>query len=125
METVPGYWIHRENAWARSSKSHDASGIYILGVTVSKRLHKRGLFARRRTVCVPLTSTNRIVRLAYCRQHRDWSIDQWATFLFTDESRFSLSTDSRRTLIWRQPRTHSLPSNVPEIDIYGGGGLMV
>ncbi|GFY10049.1 transposable element Tcb2 transposase [Trichonephila clavipes] len=23
METVPGYWIHREKSWARSSKSQD------------------------------------------------------------------------------------------------------
>ncbi|GBN43219.1 Transposable element Tcb2 transposase [Araneus ventricosus] len=65
------------------------------------------------------------VRLAWCREHRDWSVDQWATVLFTDESRFSLNTDSRRTFIWREPRTRYLPSNVREIDHYGGGGLMV
>ncbi|GBN47708.1 hypothetical protein AVEN_27277-1 [Araneus ventricosus] len=43
--------------------------------------------------------TNRGVRLAWCRYHRDWSTDQWATVLFIDESRFSLTTDSRRTFI--------------------------
>ncbi|GBM84805.1 hypothetical protein AVEN_217791-1 [Araneus ventricosus] len=52
-------------------------------------------------------------------------MDQWATVLFTDECRFSLNTDSRRTFIWREPGTHYLPSNVREIDHYGGGGLMV
>ncbi|GBN32974.1 hypothetical protein AVEN_153850-1 [Araneus ventricosus] len=94
-------------------------------VAVSKRLHETGLFARRPAVCVPLTSTNRRVRLAWCREHRDWSMDQWATVLFTDESRFSLNTDSRRMFIWREPGTRYLPSNVREIDHYGGGGLMV
>ncbi|GBM41877.1 hypothetical protein AVEN_161393-1 [Araneus ventricosus] len=86
------------------------------GVTVSKRLHETGLFARRPAVCVPLTSTNRRVRLAWCREHRDWSMDKWATVLFTDESRFSLNTDSRRTFIWEEPGTRYLPSNVCEID---------
>ncbi|GBN00006.1 hypothetical protein AVEN_211307-1, partial [Araneus ventricosus] len=51
-------------------------------------------------------------------------MDQWTTVLFTDESRFSLNTDSRRTFIWREPRTRYLPSNVREIDHYGGEGLM-
>ena len=54
--------------------------------------------------------------------HSDWSMEQWATVLFTDESRFSLNTDSRRTFIWREPGTRYLPSNV---DNYGGGGVMV
>ncbi|GBM88907.1 hypothetical protein AVEN_85940-1 [Araneus ventricosus] len=52
-------------------------------------------------------------------------MDQWATVLFTDESRFSLNTDSCRTFIWIEPGTRYLPSNVREIDHYGGGGLMV
>ncbi|GBN55318.1 hypothetical protein AVEN_57593-1 [Araneus ventricosus] len=102
-----------------------SQGTRVSRVTVSKRLHEIGLFARRHAVCVSLTSTNRRVRLAWCREHRDWSMDQWATVLFTDESRFSLNTDSRRTFIWREPGTRYLPSNVREIDHYGGGGLMV
>ncbi|GFV50209.1 HTH_Tnp_Tc3_2 domain-containing protein [Trichonephila clavipes] len=52
-------------------------------------------------------------------------MDQWAIILFTDESRFSLNTDSFRTFIWRKPGTRCLLSNVHEIDNYGGGGLMV
>ncbi|GBN58707.1 Transposable element Tcb1 transposase [Araneus ventricosus] len=93
--------------------------------TVSRRLHERGPFARRPAVRVPLTSVNRRVRLAWCRDHRDWSTDQWATVLFTDESRFSLTTGSRRTFIWRGPGTRYLPSNIREIDHHGSGSLMV
>ncbi|GBM63793.1 Transposable element Tcb2 transposase [Araneus ventricosus] len=121
--------IARRNRGATVSQlSRDlraATGTRVSRVTVSKRLHETGLFARRPAVCFPLTSTNRRVRLAWCREHRDWRMDQWATILFTDESRFSLNTDSRRTFIWREPGTRYLPSNVREIDLYGGGGLMV
>ncbi|GBM00746.1 hypothetical protein AVEN_150913-1 [Araneus ventricosus] len=97
--------IARLNRGATASQlSRDlyaATGTRVSRVTVSKRLHETGLFARRPAVCVPLTSANRRVRLAWCREHRDWSMDQWAIVLFTDESRFSLNTDSRRTFIWR------------------------
>ncbi|GBN60330.1 Transposable element Tcb2 transposase [Araneus ventricosus] len=121
--------IARRNRGATASQLsrdlYEANETRVSRVTVSKRLHETGLFARRPAVCVPLTSTNRRVRLEWCREHRDWSMDQWAIVLFTDESRFSLNTDSRRTFIWREPGTRYLPSNVREIDHYGGGGLMV
>ncbi|GBM17162.1 Transposable element Tcb2 transposase [Araneus ventricosus] len=121
--------IARRNRGATASQlSRDlyaGTGTRVSRVTVSKRLRETGLFARRPAVCVPLTSTNRRVRLAWCREHRDWSMDQWASVLFTDESRFSLNTDSRRTFIWREPGTRYLPSNVREVDYYGAGGLMV
>ncbi|GBM11017.1 Transposable element Tcb2 transposase [Araneus ventricosus] len=121
--------IARRNRGAAASQlSRDlyaATGTRVSRVTVSKRLHETGLFARRPAVCVPLTSTNRRVRLAWCREHRDWSMDQRATVLFIDESRFSLNTDSRRTFIWREPGTRYLPYYVREIDHYGRGGLMV
>ncbi|GFU03243.1 hypothetical protein TNCV_2721281 [Trichonephila clavipes] len=41
--------------------------------------------------------------------------------LFTNEFRFSLNTDSHSTLIWGEPGTHYLPSNVRKIDNYGEG----
>ncbi|GBO26509.1 hypothetical protein AVEN_53650-1 [Araneus ventricosus] len=106
--------IARRNRGAKASQlSRDlyaATETRVSRVTVSKRLHETGLFARRPVVCVLRTPTNRRVRLAWCREHRDWSMDQWATFLFTDESRFSLNTDSRRMFIWREPGTRYLPS---------------
>ncbi|GBM14259.1 hypothetical protein AVEN_167339-1 [Araneus ventricosus] len=83
--------IARRNRGATASQlSRDlyaATGTRVSRVTVSKRLHETGLLAKRPAVCVPLTSTNRRVRLAWCREHIDCIMDQWATVLFTDESR--------------------------------------
>ncbi|GFX79917.1 DDE_3 domain-containing protein [Trichonephila clavipes] len=59
-----------------------------------------------------------------CRQHRGWSMDHWTTVLFTDMSHFSLNTNSPRTSIRRKPGIRNLPSNVRQIDNYGGKGLM-
>ncbi|GBO43812.1 hypothetical protein AVEN_192354-1 [Araneus ventricosus] len=64
--------IERRNRSATASQlSRDlyaATATRVSRVTVSKRLHDTGLFARKPAVYVPLTSTNRRVRLAWCRE---------------------------------------------------------
>ncbi|GFX70190.1 transposable element Tcb2 transposase [Trichonephila clavipes] len=72
-----------------TSREISATGTRVSRVTVSKRLHQRGLVTRRPVVCVQLTSTNGRVPLAWCKHHRNWSMDQWGTVLFTDESRYT------------------------------------
>ncbi|GFU17568.1 transposable element Tcb2 transposase [Trichonephila clavipes] len=42
-----------------------------------------------------------------------------------NESRFSLSSDSNRILIWRERRSRNHPSNIIERDRYGGRGVLV
>ncbi|GBM43139.1 Transposable element Tcb1 transposase [Araneus ventricosus] len=61
----------------------------------------------------------------WVHQHVHWTPDQWRAVLFTDESRFSLQSDSRRYLIWREPGTRYYPSNILERDAYGRGSVCV
>ncbi|GFU51237.1 transposable element Tcb2 transposase [Trichonephila clavipes] len=42
-----------------------------------------------------------------------------------DESRFSLSSDSHRILIWRRRGSRNHPSSIIERDRYGGRGILV
>ncbi|GFX93123.1 hypothetical protein TNCV_4760021 [Trichonephila clavipes] len=44
---------------------------------------------------------------------------------FTDESRFSLSSNSHRILIWRERGSRNHPSNIIERDRYGGRSVLV
>ncbi|GFU89175.1 transposable element Tcb2 transposase [Trichonephila clavipes] len=90
-----------------------------------RRLHGRGLFARRPVRCVPLTPAHRRRRSLWCREHRNWKDNEWGRVLFTDESRFSLSSDSHRILIWRERGSRNHPSNIIERDRYGGRGVLV
>ncbi|GFX86684.1 transposable element Tcb1 transposase [Trichonephila clavipes] len=64
-----------------------------------------GLYARRPVRCVPLTATHCRLRLTWSREHALWTPQQWSCVMFSDESRFSLQSDYRRTLIWRAPGT--------------------
>ncbi|GFW86533.1 hypothetical protein TNCV_4333171 [Trichonephila clavipes] len=79
-----------------------ATGRPISRFTVARRLHGGGLFARRPVRCVPLTPAHRRRRSLWCREHRNWRDNEWGRVLFIDESRFSLSSDSHRILIWRE-----------------------
>ncbi|GFX74802.1 HTH_Tnp_Tc3_2 domain-containing protein [Trichonephila clavipes] len=69
------------------------SGKQISRKTVARRLRGGGLYARRPVVCVPLTRQHRTARLQWCREHHNWTEQDWACVLFSDESRFSLSSD--------------------------------
>ncbi|GFT11485.1 transposable element Tcb1 transposase [Trichonephila clavipes] len=81
---------------------------------VARRLHGGGLFARRPVRCVPLTPAHRRRRSLWCREHRNWRDNEWGRVLFADESRFSLSSDSHRILIWSEKASRNHPSNIIE-----------
>ncbi|GFU42790.1 transposable element Tcb1 transposase [Trichonephila clavipes] len=87
----------------------DASGKQISRKTVARRLRGGGLYARRPVVCIPLTRQHRTARLQWCREHHNWTEQNWACVLFSDESRFSLASDCRRRLIWRESGTAYRP----------------
>ncbi|GFX28196.1 transposable element Tcb2 transposase [Trichonephila clavipes] len=93
--------------------------------TDNRRLHGGGLFARRPVQCVPLTPAHRRRRSLWCREHRNCRDNEWGRVLFTDESIFSLSSDSHRILIWRERGSRNHPSNIIERDRYGGRGVLV
>ncbi|GFX46835.1 transposable element Tcb2 transposase [Trichonephila clavipes] len=93
--------------------------------TVARRLRGGGLYARIPVVCVPLTRQHRTARLQWCREHHNWTEQDWACVLFSDESRFSLSSDCRRQLILRESGTAYRPENVQGKDRYPTCSIMV
>ncbi|GFX02428.1 transposable element Tcb1 transposase [Trichonephila clavipes] len=84
-----------------------ATGRPISRFTVVRRLHDGGLVARRPVRCVPLTPAHQRRHTLWCREHRNWRDNEWGRVLFTDESRFSLSSDFHRILIWRALKPQS------------------
>ncbi|GFY03718.1 putative transposable element [Trichonephila clavipes] len=93
-----------------------ASGKQISRKTVARRLTGGGLYARRPVVCVTLTRQHRTARLQWCREHHNWTEQDWAYVLFSDESRFSLSSGCRRQVIGHESGTAYRPENIQEKD---------
>ncbi|GFY19108.1 transposable element Tcb1 transposase [Trichonephila clavipes] len=115
----------RQSASAIAQQLTTTTGRQVSRFTVARRLHKGGLFARRPERCLPLKVDHRRHRLQWCREHKNWTTDQWSRVLFTDESRFSSRNDSLRVLIWRVIGTWFYTSNIKERHHYGGPGVFV
>ncbi|GFW32812.1 HTH_Tnp_Tc3_2 domain-containing protein [Trichonephila clavipes] len=102
-----------------------ATGTTVSRQTVYRRLGHIGLYARRPVRCVPLTATHCRLRLTWSREHALWTPQQWSCVMFSDESRFSLQSDFRRTLTWRAPGTRYHQENTIERHRYSGAGWLV
>ncbi|GFV68321.1 transposable element Tcb1 transposase [Trichonephila clavipes] len=114
----------------RRSTTQDLSHQLSTGTTVSRqnmyrRLGPIGLYNRRPVRCVPLTATHCLLRLIWSREHALWIPQQWSCVMFSIESRFSLHSESRRTLIWRAPGTRYHQEDPIERHRYGGAGWLV
>ncbi|GFV43553.1 transposable element Tc3 transposase [Trichonephila clavipes] len=62
------------------------------------------------------TPAHRRRRSLWCREHQNWRDNEWGRVLFTDESRFTLSSDSHRILIWTERGSRNHPLNIIERD---------
>ncbi|GFT32884.1 transposable element Tcb2 transposase [Trichonephila clavipes] len=116
----------RRHGGGRVRSTTPAEDRYIvLSAKRNSQTHSAGLYARRPVVCVPLTRQHRTACLQWCREHHNWTEQDWECVLFSDESRFSLSLDCRRQLIWRESGTAYRPENIQEKDRYPTCCIMV
>ncbi|GFW83855.1 transposable element Tcb1 transposase [Trichonephila clavipes] len=109
----------RSTAPDLSRQLASATGTTVSRQTVYRRLGHIGLYARGPVRCVPLTATQCRLRLTWSRERALWTLQQWSCVKFSDKSRFSLQSDSRRTLIWRATGTQE---NTIERQRYSGVG---
>ncbi|UYV63690.1 hypothetical protein LAZ67_2005317 [Cordylochernes scorpioides] len=117
--------IRRMTASQLQSDLNAATGVLVSTDTIRRRLHKKGLYARRPIICVPLTPPQKRAKKLWCRQHVAWNPDEWRRVMFTDESRFSLNSDYRRVFVWREVGTRNNPPNMVERDPYRSQDFIV
>jgi hypothetical protein len=86
--------------------------------TIQRRLIQAKLFSRR-PVKKPLVSRrNRLARLAFARQHINWTIHDWKKVLFSDETRYKMyNSDGMK----RPVNTRFNPKYVTPTIKHGGG----
>ncbi|GFU99899.1 transposable element Tcb2 transposase [Trichonephila clavipes] len=125
QEDVTAKRNRRSTASNLSRQLSSATGTTVLRQTVYRRLGHIGLYARRPVRCVPLIATHCRLQLSWSREHVLWAPQQWSCVMFSDEFRFSLQSDSRRTLIWRAPGTRYHQENTIERHRCGGAGWLV
>ncbi|UYV69946.1 hypothetical protein LAZ67_7001291 [Cordylochernes scorpioides] len=92
--------------------------------TISRRLIANGLHSCRPLRRLPLTPPNRRQRLEWCRARSTW-MTEWHRVVFSDESRFFLSSDSCRVRVWRRRGERSNPAAIVERPTVRQRGIMV
>ncbi|GFX54597.1 transposable element Tcb2 transposase [Trichonephila clavipes] len=75
--------------------------------TIRRRLAEGHLVSRRPLRVLPLMPTHQRLRLEWCHARENWTSAEWNQVVFSDESRFNLSSDDNNVPVWR-PRGERL-----------------
>ncbi|XP_038209023.1 uncharacterized protein LOC119830186 [Zerene cesonia] len=101
------------------------------GVNVSERTVRRRMEEVNLKVHRPARGPSsflrqhRVARLQFAREHVNWSHEQWAKVLFTDECRFALRTPDDRERVWRRRGERFLSITTTKTVSFNGGSIMV
>ncbi|GBM73492.1 hypothetical protein AVEN_6813-1 [Araneus ventricosus] len=93
--------------------------------TVQWTLLDMALCSRRPTRVSLLTKRHRQLRLQWVREHRDWTMDEWKSVAWSNESRFLIHHVDGRVRVRRLQGERLLPSYTAGHTQAGGGGIML
>lgn len=93
--------------------------------TVRRILRRDGIRARVALTAPHLTRAHRVARLRFAREHVNWGIGDWASVLFTDESRFCFFSSDRRVPVYRRDGERYSQCNIRPSRNFGGGSVML
>lgn len=75
---------------ALSREWQESTGMIAAPSTIRIRLISLGLISRRMVKKTLLTRKQRLARIAWCRAHRQWTVEQGSLVFFSDESKIEL-----------------------------------
>lgn len=102
----------------------EVRGVAISDSTVRRRLREQDLRPHKPATGPQLTGAHRQARLQFARNHLNWTMDQWASVLFSDESRMTLYGSDGRRNVMRRPGERYAQCCMSETVSYGGGSVM-
>lgn len=100
-------------------------GINVSERTVRRRMDEVNLRSRRPARGPELLREHRVARLRFAREHANWTHEQWANVLFTDECRMALRAPDGRQRVWRRRGERFLPITTTQTVSFHGGSIMV
>ena len=109
-----------------SRQWHDVGVPLISPKSVRRHLNKQGLNGHV-AIKKPFTSKiNQQKRLKFAHEFLHFSVTDWQTVLWSDESKFNLAgNDSRRIFVWRRQNESYKPECLQGTVKHGGGSIMV
>lgn len=102
----------------------ESRGVSVSANTVRRRLREQNLKPHKPATGPKLTASHRQARLDFARQHLHWTLDQWETVLFSDESRMSLVGSDERRNVMRRPGERYAQCCIRETVRFCGGSTL-
>ena len=103
----------------------EASGVVCSTRTVRRRLDKAGLYGRVARKKPLLTDRHKKVRLAWAKERKNWTTEDWNKVVWSYESKFNLFGSDGRVYIRRRKGEEFLPQCVHQTVKFGGGSVMM
>ncbi|GFV75840.1 transposable element Tcb2 transposase [Trichonephila clavipes] len=75
-------------------------GSLVSSRTIRRRLAEGHLGSRRPIRVMPLNIPHRQIRLEWCHARGKWTAAEWNQVVFSDKSKFNLSSDNNRVRVW-------------------------
>lgn len=94
-------------------------------MTVSRILNKNGIFGRVAARKPLLRKVNMQKRLVFAKKHKDWTVEDWKSVLWTDESKFEIFGSKRRQYVRRKEGERFDSKCITPTVKHGGGSVMV
>ena len=110
-------------ATATAANTHGTHNKRISAQTVHNCLREGGLCAHYPYVARVLARHHRVNRVNWADTYQCWLRQQWNSFLFFDESRFTIHRGDGRVQVYRRRNEHFADCCVHEQDPFGGRGF--
>ncbi|KAL1914156.1 uncharacterized protein VTP21DRAFT_10809 [Calcarisporiella thermophila] len=112
---------------AADAKNHlkDEYQIEVSTDTVRRTLQRYGLSARVKKRKPLLSKKHRKQRMEFAKKHLDWTVEQWKTVVWSDESKFTLYRNTGREYCYRRKGEPLRNRHVKPTIKHGGRSLLV
>jgi len=114
-----------ENAVQITQTLQDITNQSISSQTTRNHLKKAGLKAVVKAKKPLLTKRHRKERLDFALAHQDWTVEDWKTVVWSDETKINRLGSDGRIWVWKKPGEGLSDRLVKETVKFGGGSLMM
>lgn len=103
----------------------DSHGVQVSRWTVMRELKRHNIISCRKKKRAWLSKAHMAARLMFAREHKDWTVHDWAKVLWSDEKRFDLQRGDGPKRCFRERGAPLRERDCQGKKAHGGGGIMV
>lgn len=93
--------------------------------TVRRVLKRHGLWADIKVKRPKLSTYHRQQRLAFAREHKKWTLEDWKWVVWSDETKINLYGTNGREYVWKKQGMRLLEHDMLETEKHGDGSIML